>query len=91
MKPEKNKVHFICTFNKKMENSKLNHDNPKSLENKRLAEIKKLSYIERLERLSALIKISYMLKSAKRLETKNRWPNKLIRFFLYFLNLKSDI
>jgi hypothetical protein len=55
-----------------MGSSKLNHDNPKSLENKRLAEIKKLSYVERLERLFAILEVTYMLQTAKKVQFKTK-------------------
>lgn len=48
-----------------MGNSKLNHDNPKSLKIKRLAEIKNFSYAERLERLFAILEVTYMLQTSK--------------------------
>lgn len=55
-----------------MGSSKLNHDNPKSLENKRLSEIKKLSYAERLERLFAILEVTYMLQTAKKVQFKTK-------------------
>lgn len=55
-----------------MGSSKLNHDNPKSLENRRLAEIKKLSYAERLERLFAILEVTYMLQTAKKIQFKTK-------------------
>ena len=55
-----------------MEISKLNHGNPKLLENRRLAEIKNLSYIERLERLFAILEVTYMLQTAKKIQSKTK-------------------
>lgn len=55
-----------------MGDSILNHDNPKSLENKRLAEMKKLSYTERLERLFAILEVTYRLQTAKKVQFKTK-------------------
>ena len=49
-----------------MEKSKLNHADPKILEENRINEIRQMTYQQRFDKFIAIYELSYMLKNAKK-------------------------
>lgn len=49
-----------------MENSKLNHANPKIMEARYIEEARNLNYQQRFDKFCAIYELSYMVKNAKK-------------------------
>ena len=54
-----------------MEKSKLNHADPKILEENRINEIRQMTYQQRFDKFIAIYELSYLVKNAKKYSTKN--------------------
>ena len=58
-----------------MEKSKLNHADPKILEENRINEIRQMTYQQRFDKFIAIYELSYLVKNAKKYSTKNILDN----------------
>ena len=58
-----------------MEKSKLNHADPKILEENRITEIRQMTYQQRFDKFIAIYELSYLVKNAKKYSTKNILDN----------------